>query len=152
MPVIVQFGEVDGITAALLGAAREGCSFLDLRTIHLEEITGRIMKIEESLDPVARPRLRGFDAVVTQPGDHRQEIFRLDEKRIVRKFCVLSGRAAWTIRESDNDPGNAHLAESGGAIVDVMNELPADNFGEKPFGLVVITAIDAGVSERSELR
>src|SRR6266508_1372097 len=94
IPLVTQVGEVDRVAAALFDAACEGGGFFNHRTIHLEEIASRIAKIEESFDAVAGPRLGGFDAVVAEPGDHRQKIAGFNEKSVTGIFGTSPCRPA----------------------------------------------------------
>src|SRR5439155_7105725 len=150
VPLVVQTREVDLVTATLFCPAHKRGRFFELRTIHLEKISRGVTKIQESLDAVARPWLRSGDAVVTEPGDHRQKILWFNEKRIMGIFSVAFGRTSGAIRKPDDDAGNHHFGEACATVIDVMDQLTADDFGEEALGLFEITAVKARVSESSE--
>src|SRR6266542_5377762 len=65
-------------------------------------------------------------------------------------FAVAFGRTSGAIRKPDDDSGNPHFGEAGSAVIDVMDQLTADDFGEEALGLFKISAVKARVSESSE--
>ena len=69
---------------------RKGGGFLDLRTIHIEEITRWVAEVEQSFDTVSRPRFGSPDTVTAKPIDHREKTRGLDKKSIMRIFGVAS--------------------------------------------------------------
>src|SRR5207245_1516078 len=89
-PFIIQRTKVDLVVSALFFSAGKGGGFLDLRTIHLEEITRWVAEVEQSFDTVSRPRFGSPDTVTAKPIDHREKTRGLDKKSIMRIFGVAS--------------------------------------------------------------